>query len=734
MREAAWKAVMAVLVMGMLLAAAVPQRAAAADKTRVLFVGGDWKSQLPNYKIKNGTKPMRGYFVRQALEKAAPGKFELTLWTSYEFLQYGDAESLKHFDVVVVGDVMGQGVMPRLAQGMSAFVNGGGGFMYCDNHKGFSFNTLERSFNDVLPVEVVPFRPMGPVGPDDVKGQPTVRGDKDHPLKLQVKAADHPVMKGLDFSQTAPLGYAHTGKVKQGATVLAAAPDGQAIWVAWDKGQGRVLYTGGFFANDEMSEQFSEWPQIGQLYAQMFTWLAAHSKYPRVDAQAAVGEGTLTVDLSKPGPALSAKHFSIHGQEDIPRDNDAAEEKLYAELNPDGAFARIGEMAIVKSDRKGGWNYPKVDPSLDLDTIDWSHYQPEKLKQRLEDVKAIHAEPIGLFWMPWNRNGYIPDPHQWTKYYMAALLTSNGKPGTSAYHPRVKYFEPGNEPDLSRTLPQYIDFLNYVGKSIHETFPGVLVGCMGGYEVPYVEAVIAGAGDNIDWVSRHPYGRPGESIFYLQDQFMKFAREHGHPELKFIITEWDFWIYGEPAFDYLMQRWKPLADHADTCLGSMQYRWNEYQEGGYVFGVRGVFPADSHYGQLPPQWPNPGKDKPITYRYDAFWLMRDCRGGQFATTLDVPALKSAESHHAYAIATANDKQFNIVAYYGYPYTADGKRIEKLKLHIDAVIPPQVKGRTLVISRADAKTISSEAPRAIQGDKISLDIDVPSLSGISLTVK
>src|ERR1700682_2908832 len=87
--------------------------AQAAQKTRVLFVGGDWKAQLPNYQ---GKTPLRGFFVRQEVEKAAPGRFEFTLWTSYEFLQYGDSASLRKFDVLVVGDVMGQSVLPRLVK------------------------------------------------------------------------------------------------------------------------------------------------------------------------------------------------------------------------------------------------------------------------------------------------------------------------------------------------------------------------------------------------------------------------------------------------------------------------------------------------------------------------------------------------------------------------------------------------------------------------------------------
>jgi len=65
-------------------------------KIRVLYVGGDWKAQLPNYQ---GNTPMRGFFVKQEVEKAAPGRFDFTLWTSYEFLQYADVETLRQWDV-----------------------------------------------------------------------------------------------------------------------------------------------------------------------------------------------------------------------------------------------------------------------------------------------------------------------------------------------------------------------------------------------------------------------------------------------------------------------------------------------------------------------------------------------------------------------------------------------------------------------------------------------------------
>ena len=209
------------------------------------------------------------------------------------------------------------------------------------------------------------------------------------------------------------------------------------------------------------------------------------------------------------------------------------------------------------------------------------------------------------------------------------------------------------------------------------------------------------SGKNLAWISRHPYGHTGEAIFDLQDDYAKHADSLGLKDLKFIISEWDFWIYGEPAFDYIMQRWKPLAEHADRTVGSLHYRWREYQEGGYVFGIHGE--SNVPYGVLPPEWPNPGKDKPITYRYNAFWAMRNARGVQHAATLDVPALVG-KSKRAWAIATSNAEQFNVVVYYGYPQPdpASKQQVEKIKLRIKASIPDQVKGRTLVISRADAR--------------------------------
>jgi hypothetical protein len=301
-----------------------------------------------------------------------------------------------------------------------------------------------------------------------------------------------------------------------------------------------------------------------------------------------------------------------------------------------------------------------------------------------------------------------------------------------------------NEPDLGGTknppmsheqmMTAFTDFTNHAASQLSARYPGMLFGVGGFHEWPYIQTVIERCGKNLSWISRHPYGLTGEAVFDLHDAYLQHARALGFDHLRFIITEWDFWIYGEPSFDYIMQRWKPLAERAGTALGSLHFRWREYEEGGYVFGLHGEF--DKPYGLLPPEWPNPGKNKPITYRYNAFWAMRHARGTQHQATLDVPALSVGKSTRAYAIATSNDREFSILVYYGYPQPdlASKQSVEKLKLRVRSAIPAQIKGRTLIISISDARKILELPPQALTGDAIDMEIELPALSALSLTVR
>ena len=718
----------ALLAVGLALAAWTAPAAAAEGKVRVLFVGGDWKSQMPNFQ---GKTPLRGYFVRQEVEKAAPGQFEFTLWTSYELLQYGDAESLRPFDVIVCGDVMGESVVPRLAKGLTAFVDGGGGFWYGDNHKAFMFYTKELSFDAVMPIETVPFRAYGPE-----PSQPLIKEN----LKIKVVLADHPVVKGLDFAAAPELRGARHGKPKPGAKIVATGPGGEPIWVAWETGKGRSLWTGGVFANDEMSEDFARWADFGKFYAQALRWLAGKPAAPRVAIQDDVATGTLTLDLAKKGPELSAKHFGIHGQESSgPGDAGLQGESLalYQALNLGDTFARIGAAADAPRRVKGGKPWDFQDTGADPATFDWNQYDFTRLDAVLADCLRIKAEPIALYWCPWKAKDVDMRPERWTKYFAAVLEHTNGAGGPAPAPRKITYFEIMNEPDLApaaEMVPQYAAFFNHAAGSLKKKYPGVTFGCGGFYEWPYLMDVMDRTGDNLGWISRHPYGHTGEAVFALGDKILEHARAKGLKDLKYLITEWDFWIYGVPAFDYIMQRWKPLADHADTCLGTLHYRWNEYMEGGYVFGIRGAM--NQKYGELPPEWPNPGVDKPIPYRYNAFWLMRDARGSQVAATITSPELAASESPRAYSVATVKDGRLNIVIYYGYPYVSleKGKSYATLRLKVRAAIPPEVKGRTLIVSRADCKTLKEAPPETVKGDTLDLEVEVPALSGVSLTVK
>jgi len=475
-----------------------------------------------------------------------------------------------------------------------------------------------------------------------------------------------------------------------------------------------------------------------------------------VNVRDATASGTLTVDLAKRGPEITSKHFGIHGQEEHTLGGNGmqgVDYELYRELKLEGTFARTSGFQAIKR-AEGGAQHQFMDDGTDITTFDWNKYDFRLTDHVMADLERIQAEPVFLYWCNWKANPPL-DPKQYTKYFAAPIEHINGTPGTPEYKPRLKYFEIMNEPNLAPAeteIPRYAEFFNYAASTLKKRYPGVVFGCGGFFEWSYVQRVLDLTKDNIDWFSRHPYGHTGEGVFYLHDRYLEHAKEIDREDLKFIITEWDFWIYGEPAFDYIMMRWKPLVDRADTCLGSLHYRWREYAEGGYVFGIHGEF--DQRYGELPPEWQNPGRNKPITYRYNAFWAVRDLRGEQYAVKLDVPALPAGsvaddpaeyaqrlteeveQSTRAYAVAASDGEQFNIVIYYGYPYTRipDGQRFNKLELRVVSDIPPEIKGRQLFISRADCKTITTDPARTINGDRLDVTVTVDGVSAVSLTVR
>ncbi len=88
------------------------------------------------------------------------------------------------------------------------------------------------------------------------------------------------------------------------------------------------------------------------------------------------------------------------------------------------------------------------------------------------------------------------------------------------------------------------------------------------------------------------------------------------------------------------------------------------------------------------------------------------------------------------MATCDGKRFNVVVYHGYPYQdlKLGKTYNKLKVRIRAPIPAQVKGRRLTVARADFRQIREAPARTIAGNTLDLELEIPSLSGVSLSVQ
>lgn len=697
---------------------------AAGPKTRVLFVGGDWQAQMPG---------RRGDFVRQAVEQAAPGKFTFTLWTTYEFLQYGDRNSLKAYDVIIAGDFKGENVLPRLADGLTEFVEGGGGFLYTDNHKAFLFTRKERSLDAVLPIEIVPFRPV------TNEAQPFLTGK---PVAVTVAAPDHPALKGLDWASAPALRGAHYGTVKLGATVLAQSAEGTPIWVAWEKGQGRACWLGGVMANNELSEDFAKWPQFGAFYAQMLGWLGEKSRYPQVTLKKAVARGTLTVDWANKGAEVSARHFSLL---DYPGAAMTGKElDLYKALNLDGAFARGGykylidtihippfatyfKDAVEKANAAQPDRNQKDIPEPDTTKFDFTHEDAY-----LADIEQLSAIPYCM-----EDPGYAAQDWTARKWALATMVEhANGKADTPEYKTRIQYVDVHQLRYPQEDYATYIERFNDYAATMRTRAPGVKLGFGPAYQTewPYVQEAIDGCGENLGWITRIPAGITGEAIFAAQDEYLAHAREKGVKNLQFLLAESEFWLYGAPSFDYFMTRFKATTDHADSTLGSFYYSWPEVSPDGYVFGLVGS--TNDKLGDLPPEWPNPGKDKPITYRYNAYWIMRDCRGPQYPVKLDCPEIAASPSSHAFGVATCDGKKFNIVIDYGYAYQdlQKGREYQSLKIHVKVPIPAEVTGRTLTISRADCKQAVQEKSRRVHGNTLDLELDIPARSAVSLTVQ
>ena len=583
---------------------AIPR--ADARVIRVLTVTGDWKSQPWYQDVYMGGKQLyRGRFIASKVSAAAPGQFEFTDVTNYIGTEYIDADYLRQFDVLLLGDVTGWSFPDRFQQGVLDFVKNGGGLIYCASYKWHTCMPQGTPFAEALPTI---FEPVNNLTDDWQIANYKI---PDVNFKPVVADAAFPVMAGLDWANCPTLDAGFRVKEKDGSRVLLKSPSGAPILVSGEVGKGRSMTSASIFANDQVSGKFAQnWTDFGKFYAQTFTWLAAnsHAVNPALkDQTAPIG---VSIDYNKNLNVIRPAIFSIHAAHDCPglAPLDGAAYDNFMALNPQGEFTRMAANCEV------------ADGTFDFKRID----------SEMAEIHRLGLQPIALFaglsygqpkWV-WTDCSYA-NPTQKaideTGDEVCGFLTHlNGKKGDPGYKLNCEYVELGNEPNVSgQAMDGFCKLFNAVAKRVHENFPGVKVGGMGGYEVPYVYWFIDRCGANVDWISRHPYGWTGEMIFKLEDDIQAYAQKKGYKQIQFIVTEWDYWIQGRPKFDYMMKRYFEAVKR-DDLLGTLHYRLGQYDEGGYLFGVLWV-----GWG---PAGVAGAKGTPMHDAYDALWSFKDFRG------------------------------------------------------------------------------------------------------------
>lgn len=666
-----------------------------ARPTRVLLVTGDWKSQKWYQDVVMGGKQKyRGRFIEEKVNQVAPGQFAFTEMTNYAGQEYIDENVLSQFDVVLFGDMVGNSIPPKTVAALKQFITNGGGFIYCASYK---WNTCFDGCNlpDVLPVSLKP-----PSAKSNDWWQWKMYIPEEH-FKPVVKLADHPIAKGLNWGASPPLDKGYVVVPKPGSQVVLTTPKGAPILVAGNIGNGRTITSSSIFANDELSPEFGQnWPDLGRFYAQTFKWLAANSKtQPRI-CQSTEGAVQVTVDATRKENAVSPSLFAWNSAVFPPNLGKLEGQPLstFERMNPGEQLTRFNSAQIIFEPQRGKFDFTSTD-------------------KLLAECERLHLKPEivtdSLLFVPWIWNNgslanitdaQIKDCCDW----MAALLqhTNHGTGGTPGYKPVVEYIEVGNEPAMdSTTIQPYIRLYTAISDRIHKQFPGVKLGALGSYELPYVSWFLDGTKGKVDFLSRHPYGWTPDMLFKVQDDFQAYCKSKGYPPQHFCITEWDFWIAGAPKFDYMMKRSFGMVKRTDL-VGTMHYRLDQYPEPVYTFGAiwAGFGPGTGKRGL------------PMTDAYDPYILFNRFRGSRAATSVACVDARLAE--HVYAdSAITGSGDVTTVVYYDHGYDgngftdyAAGKQYGQVKASVAIKLPPQSRKRTLTVRTSTGEGVKDDQTR------------------------
>lgn len=727
----------AVLVLPFILMAclvATGQRAAAAPPLqkaplRVLLVTGDWKSQAWYQDVVMGGKQLyRGRYIIRKVNAAAPGRFQFTDITNYIGQEYIDANYLSQFDVVLIADMQGWSMPKSWYEALRGFVQNGGGLIYCASYKWHTLTPLGTGFDEALPTT---FEPVNDLTGNWIDADYSAPDKKFQPILM---APNDPVVQGLAWQTAPPLDALFRVKPKAGAKVLLQAPSGAPVLVSWSYGKGRAITSPSIFANDEVSTDFGQnWPDFGKYYAQVFAWLGANSTARRPALVSRPAPVTVTVNYNTSLNPIKPGWFSFNSAIDPPnigRLSGVALDNFNA-INQRGGFSRINPSDFERE--RGQFNYASLD-------------------DKLAEFKRLGLEPEvvfdDVFHLPWiwtvKGTGYgnptDAEVNDCADYVAAFLQHANhGKRGDAGYQPVVKYLEVGNEPSLSgKTIDGYVKIVHAVAARVHRDYPGVSVGAGGGYEIPYLYWFIDRAGADVDFIARHPYGHTGEGLFRQEDDFRAYAHAKGHDQIKFFITEWDYWIQGRPKFDYMMKRTFATVKR-DDLIGTMHYRLDQYEEPVYQFGALWGFGG-----------PGAGpKGTPMHDAYDSYWIFKDFRGTRVPVTKSLTAADMAGPMsgflpHMLADGSRDGDVLSAVLYYDWAYDAGGYtdfaravRYPVASVQARLLFPAATRDRILTISRATGEgfaIVNSGIKIPAGQTELTQSIDLEPLTAMSLTIR
>lgn len=696
-----------------------------AHPTKVLLVTGDWKSQAWYQDVVMGGKNLyRGRFIASKVNEYAPGKFVFQDITSYVAQQYLDENYLSQFDVVLLGDVCVWSMPDRVIQALRSFVSGGGGLIYCGSYKWHTGLTSFAHLDEILPVKLTP----STCKDDDWKLSGYIAPERNvQPLVID---KNNPITAGLHWEACPPLEQIFRVEPKPNSEILLRSPGGNPVLVAGTLGKGRVLVSTSIFANDDVSTKFCEgWSDIGRFYSQIFQWLGAESQNKIVSCQKHVATIQVEMDGTKPGGTIVAPGvFSVNSAVLPPNLGRLEGVALtnFEKLNLKGGFSRISPLSFERL--QGQYNYKRLDESLQ--EFERLHLQPEIV---FDDL--IH--------LPWIWPG-----GDWTKAspqeienccnYVSDLLrhTNHGTGVDQGYQPIVKYIEVCNEPLIdAHTVDAYTKLYRAVADRVHRDFPGVQVGALGAYEVPYAKMFLDAVHGKVDFLSRHPYGWTGEMLFKLQDEIQAYAKQKGYPPQKFFITEWDFWIAGVPKFDYMMRR-SFEAVKRDDLIGALHYRLDQYPEPIYNFGMLWAgFGAGA------------GKrGEPMHDAYDAAWAFRDFRGHRVPVKVTAQDKDQSPSllHHFLADATVSGEKANVVLYYdhgcegeGMTDYVNGAQISTINAKVVMNVAPSHRKRAVKIGYANGENFSEDQKSisvAPDAQQVALQVELKPHSAATISLE